>query len=233
MTLRRPSGRHSLRWIAPCAIALLGLLSSAPSFANDEIGGAEAKRIAHRYVGVRKCQSCHKKELLGNQLKAWQKGPHRRAFETLKNEESIALAAERGLALPAHQAPECLGCHITGYALPEAAFAYEIDVADGVQCESCHGPGRDYRKKKVMSDPELAAAKGLWDLSEGTKVCVSCHNPLSPTWDPARYTQGDGTTTGFHFQQAAKRIPHPIPEDTKGRYLEIEQALKDRGLEVE
>ena len=233
MKFRSPSGRRSLSCLAACSVALLGFLPSAPIFANDDIGEAAANKIAHRYVGIRKCQSCHKKELLGNQMKAWREGPHRRAFETLENEESIALAAELELALPAHQSPECLRCHVTAYALPEAAFAYEIDMADGVQCESCHGPGRDYRKKKVMSDPELAAAKGLWDLSEGTTVCVSCHNPLSPTWDPARYTLDDGTTAGFDFQQATGRIPHTIPEDTKGRYLELEQALKDQGLEVE
>ena len=29
------------------------------------------------------------------------------------------------------------------------------------------------------------------------------------------------------------RIAHPIPETTKGRYLEIEERLKRQGLEVE
>ena len=31
----------------------------------------------------------------------------------------------------------------------------------GVQCEACHGPGKDYAKKKVMIDPDLAREKGL------------------------------------------------------------------------
>jgi hypothetical protein len=220
-------------WATIGSMMLAGSLWVAPATADDELADAIAKKIAHRYVGVRKCSSCHKKKLLGNQLKTWRDGHHQSAFETLENEQSQELAEELGLKLPAHQSPQCLGCHVTGYALPEEAFAYDLAIDDGVQCESCHGPGRDYRKKKIMSDPEVAAEKGLWDLSEGTQVCQGCHNPSSPTWDPARYTLEDGTTAGFHFQQAISRIAHPIPEETKGRYLEIEKKLKEQGLKVE
>ena len=63
-------------------------------------------------------------------------------------------------------------------------------------------------------------------------MCATCHNPESPTWDPKRYTLEDGTTAGFDFDQATKRIAHPIPEDTKGRFLEIEKRLKEQGLEA-
>ena len=209
--------------------ALAALLTAPPTSADEAI----SQEVAHRYVGVRKCRTCHKKKLLGNQVATWEQGLHQKALETLKQQRSIDLAKERGLKLPAHQAPECLRCHVTAYALPEAAFAYELDKADGVQCESCHGPGRDYRKKKVMSDPELAAEKGLWDVSRGTMVCVSCHNSESPTWDPKRFTLQDGTTVAFDFDQGIKRIEHPIPEDTKGRYLEIEAELKKKGLKAE
>jgi len=223
---------NRLATAALLAAAGIAWVSATPALADGN-ATIDIPSISHRYVGVRKCGSCHKKKLLGHQVSIWQEGPHRSAFDTLKNPHSVALAEELGLALAAHQSQACLRCHVTAYALPEAAFAYELDKADGVQCESCHGPGRDYRKKKVMSDPELAAEKGLWDVSRGTKVCVSCHNSDSPTWDPKRFTLQDGTTVAFDFDQGIKRIEHPIPEDTKGRYLEIEAELKKKGLKAE
>ena len=54
----------------------------------------------HMYVGVAKCRSCHKKELIGNQFEEWQKGPHAKAFTTLKGDKAIKIAKEKGLAKP-------------------------------------------------------------------------------------------------------------------------------------
>ena len=224
------SARMATLLLAVGWIALIRPLADPPPSFADE---AAAPAATHRYVGVRKCRSCHKKELLGNQVATWQQGPHRPALATLRNEHSARLAEQLELTLPAHQAPACLRCHVTAYALPETAFAYPLDSADGVQCESCHGPGRDYRKKKIMSDAELAAKKGLWNLDRGTTVCATCHNPQSPTWDPERYRLEAGGSAGFDFDQAIQRIAHPIPDDTKGRYLEIEKRLKEQGLKVE
>ena len=42
-----------------------------------------------------------------------------------------------------------------------------------------------------------------------------------------RYVRADGTTTGFDFELAKGRVRHPIPEDVKGRYLELEKAQKE------
>lgn len=186
----------------------------------------------HDFVGVGKCKSCHKKELMGDQVASWRKGPHHRAYETLKNEASLAIATERGLSEPPHEAAECLVCHVTAYDVPPARIAHPVEWADGVQCESCHGPGRDYRKKKIMSDVDKARTKGLWD-SDDPAICTTCHNEKSPTFDPARYTLADGTTSGFDFAQAVERIAHPIPEDVKGRYLELAKKLKEENGEEE
>jgi hypothetical protein len=182
----------------------------------------------HEFVGAAKCRTCHKKELIGNQYAAWQAAVHHGAFETLKNEQSVAIAAERGLSAPAHEAAECLSCHVTGHGLPDDRFAYDLEPADGVQCESCHGPGRDYRKKKIMSDPEVAREKGLWDAESDAAICTACHNPESPTFDPERYTLADGSKAGFDFTLAKERIPHPIPEDVKGKFVELEEEEKRR-----
>jgi hypothetical protein len=186
----------------------------------------------HQYVGAAKCKTCHAKELIGDQYGVWRtKDPHRRAFATLQTEASRAIAAERGLATPAHEAPECLECHVTAFGVPATQVATLLAPAEGVQCESCHGPGRDYRKKKIMSDHELAHAKGLWHAADDATICTKCHNERSPTFDTKRYTLGGGGTTGFDFEQAKARIAHPIPEHVKGKYLELEK--QRRGAEEE
>jgi hypothetical protein len=204
------------RWIAAAILVTLGRAASAED--------------VHQYVGAAKCKSCHAKELIGDQYGTWKaKDPHHRAFETLKNEASRAIAAKRGLASSAHEAPECLECHVTAFGAPATQIATPLDPAEGVQCESCHGPGRDYRKKKVMSDHELAHAKGLWHADDDPAICTTCHNEKSPTFDAKRYTLPGGKTAGFDFEQAKQRIAHPIPEDVKGRYLELEKARRAAG----
>ncbi|MGH0037334.1 MAG: multiheme c-type cytochrome [Myxococcota bacterium] len=180
----------------------------------------------HQYVGAGKCGTCHKKELIGNQLAVWRAGPHARAYETLTSERSASLAAERGLAVPAHEAAECLECHATSQAVPEERRAYPLEITDGVQCESCHGPGRDYRKKSIMSNRGEALTKGLWEAGKDSGLCTRCHNDRSPTFDPERYVLPDGSTLGFEFDLAKQRILHEIPPEVKGNYVELEKKQK-------
>jgi len=175
----------------------------------------------HDYVGARKCGVCHKKVLIGDQLGAWKRGPHARAFATLQTEASQAIADRLGLETSPQEAMECLECHATGAVVPAGRQAYDLDLDDGVQCESCHGAGADYRKKKVMSDPAEARAHGLVDLDDQPGLCATCHNERSPTFDPARYRLPDGGVSGFDQEQARSRIAHPIPPEVKGRYLEL------------
>ena len=67
------------------------------------------------FVGARKCRTCHKKELIGNQYAVWLRGPHHRAFETLSNEASLAIARERGMEESPAKADACLTCHVKGH----------------------------------------------------------------------------------------------------------------------
>ncbi len=201
--------------LLPLLLSLL-LLPAASAVAEGE----------HDYVGVEKCRSCHGKELMGDQVGVWSEGPHRRAYESLLGEESASIVKERGIEGPAHESDTCLRCHVTAFGVSPLRIANLLAPNDGVQCESCHGPGRDYRKKKIMSDREKAEKKGLWDAGHDTAICSSCHNPESPTYDPLRYVLRDGTTTGFDFELAKGRIPHAIPEHVRGRFIELEEAEK-------
>jgi len=172
----------------------------------------------HKYVGVKGCRSCHKKELIGDQYGEWKKGDHAKAYETLKGEKAVDVAKKKGLAGPPHESKECLKCHVTAYeADPALLDKGPLPVTDGVWCESCHGPGKDYRKKKIMSDHDKAVAAGMWEPGENEKICTTCHNDKSPTWDAAK---------GFDYEKAKEKIAHPIPEDVKGKYIEIEKKKK-------
>ena len=95
-------------------------------------------------IGVDKCKMCHKTEYT-----SWQASSHAKAFELLP-------AEEQGNA-------ECLKCHALG----------GNAEMPGVQCESCHGPGSEYKSMKVMKDHEASLAAGLVVPDEAT--CKSCH----------------------------------------------------------
>jgi nitrate/TMAO reductase-like tetraheme cytochrome c subunit len=193
------------RWIL--IVAMLGFASSS---VGTEVGAAEFK-----YVGVKSCGKCHKKELMGNQLAEWKKARHSKALETLESDKALEIAKERGLSVPPHESDDCVKCHVTAFGAPESAFSKKpLKASDGVQCESCHGPGSGYKKKKVMSDHDKAVAAGMWETGNDEKICAKCHNDESPTWD---------TATGFDYEEAKKKIAHPIPEDVKGHYLEREK----------
>lgn len=55
----------------------------------------------------------------------------------------------------------------------------------GVQCESCHGPGRHYAASYLMRDPMVARALGL--VEPGEAVCRRCHTADTPSLAPFDY----------------------------------------------
>lgn len=178
------------------------------------LGSFEAKAQDHQYVGVAKCKSCHKKELMGDQYGAWKSDVHARAFETLESEKAAKIATQKGIDGPPSKAPECLRCHVTAFEAEASAIKHPIEQKDGVQCESCHGPGSGYRSKKVMADHEKSIAKGMWEPGKNAEICTACHNAESPTAAP------------FDFAAAKEKIAHPIPEHVKGNYIALEKKLK-------
>lgn len=191
--------------IAALAAATLFVCAALVATAGEGDGSEQ-----HEYVGNKKCGTCHKKDEMGNQIAAWQKTGHAEAFETLGGDQAKQWAADKGLSDPQTEA-DCVKCHSTAHGVPDDLVSRKFDRQAGVQCEGCHGPGKDYRKKKVMVDRDLAVSRGLVLQSE--EVCVACHNDESPAWKPDRYTRADGTKAGFDYEAAVKRIAHPVPEE--------------------
>ena len=139
--------------------------------------GPDDKNI---YAGVKRCKVCHETEEMGNQYTVWEHSKHADAYKTLLTEESAEIAKSWGLSLSAQEAPECLKCHVTGYNNSKAEFGKKFIKEDGIQCESCHGPGEAYRKENIMCDRDLSITNGL--ILPKPKDCLSCHNEESPRY---------------------------------------------------
>jgi hypothetical protein len=139
------------------------------------------------YAGVNRCKVCHETTEMGDQYSVWANSKHAQAFQTLMTEEAVNIAKEWGLANLPHEAPECLTCHVTGYNDPDAEFGSKFDLTQGVQCESCHGPGEFYRKEAIMCDQDLAMENGL--ILPKPEDCLACHNEKSPRYKPFDYDE--------------------------------------------
>lgn len=114
-------------------------------------GDDEAK---HEYVGVKKCKICHKNDGI---YKSWESTPHATVWDSLTAEQQKDEAY--------------LPYYTTG-------TTAKGDLLTGVQCEACHGPGSDYKKKSIMEDAAKAAAAGMLAVDE--KTCLKCHNKKAP-----------------------------------------------------
>jgi hypothetical protein len=164
-----------------------------------------------KLIGTKKCAMCHKKDDKGNQYGKWQEGPHSKTIAVLGTDEAKAVGAKLGIDDP-QTSGACLKCHSTAYFFTETVQTDAVAVEDGVSCESCHGPGADYRKKSIMESREESIANGMiYPAKE--KSCTNCHNDTSPTWKPDRYTLADGTKVGFDVEQAYEKIKHERPAE--------------------
>ncbi|MCK4657575.1 MAG: cytochrome c3 family protein, partial [candidate division Zixibacteria bacterium] len=137
---------------------ILSIVCFISVFIGTGIAGEETadstKKVTHEYVGDKKCKICHKKDGIHP---SWLETKHAKAWDALKPEDQ--------------KNKECVACHSTG-------TTAKGELLTGVQCEVCHGPGSDYKKKKIMEDQKASVANGLLLPDENT--CKSCHNENVP-----------------------------------------------------
>ena len=132
-------------------------------------------------IGADRCGECHRSRRLGDQYATWKRGPHGGAFMLLQSPEAKRLAAASGLVKPATESPECLRCHATSGVLGLTDADPSL-TTEGVGCESCHGPGKQYSELSVMQDRPKAISKGL---NPGSLAdCNRCHNSSSHAVQP-------------------------------------------------
>ena len=157
----------------------------------------------NKYVGVKMCAMCHKTEKQGKQLEVWQKGKHAEAYKILTSARADSIAKAKGLKKPAALSPECLTCHVTGFDLDPNLLDKNFDSKDGVQCETCHGAGSNYKVITIMKDKKKAIAAGMTEYKDEAAIekhCKTCHNEKSPVFK------------GFEFKEMWAKIKHPVPK---------------------
>jgi hypothetical protein len=117
---------------------------------------------AHAYAGEAACRPCHSQEHA-----QWSSTLHAHAFDTLRQKNR-------------HFFPQCVGCHTTGFGLPNGfALAQPREALAGVQCEVCHGPGQRHAQRPAKANIRRSA---------GEEFCRHCHTPAqSPGFDPDEY----------------------------------------------
>jgi hypothetical protein len=109
---------------------------------------APAQAPSSSLVGAAACARCHQ-----SAYRSWQASAHARA--------NASLPAEN------RSDSRCLRCHGSAE-----------EGTGGVQCESCHGPGKIYARRHVMKDRELSRLVGLQPAS--LENCARCHTETSP-----------------------------------------------------
>jgi len=128
-----------------------------------------------KYVGALACATCHGAQSGSRAYGTWRMSRHAAAYATLGTARAGEIARAMGVSGNPQAADRCLACHATGGGEPSGRFLDSFDVAHGVQCESCHGPGSEYLAQAVMLDPVAASDAGLREVDRTT--CTRCHTP--------------------------------------------------------
>ena len=158
------------------------------------------------YIGVKNCKACHFKE-----FKSWEQTPMAKSFEDLKAGAKAEEKKKAGIDPNKDYTADknCLKCHTTGYGKP-GGFKTIADTPDlaGAQCESCHGPGSEYRKV-MMKNPKYkldeVKAAGLVIPSENEKNCTECHGADSP------FNEKVDAKYKFNFKERLKKTHEHFP----------------------
>ena len=151
------------------------------------VGSEEAKKEEapkHKYVGAEKCKICHKKDGV---YPSWLMTKHATAWDSLSAEDQ--------------KKKELEPYYTTGTTAKGVLLT-------GVQCEACHGPGSDYKKKKIMEDRELAVAAGL--LIPDSTTCMKCHYADAPAPLAA-------TSKAFDFDKMKSTGIHDLKAKPEGK----------------
>ena len=159
------------------------------------------------YVGASVCAECHAGPNAGHIFSQWRASKHARAYAALWSPEAKKIAALSGIPEEPQQAAACLGCHATAYDTEEWEKEDTFFLQDGIQCESCHGPGSEYIAPDVMGeglDREKAMRFGL--RMPGRRDCMMCHNVKGSHVAVLQSPEFDVTK---EMQSVCRQVPRP------------------------
>jgi hypothetical protein len=211
----------------------LGLAVSLLAMAGGPVLAEDAS-VPGEFLGVGSCAStvCHGavvhdggSTIARNEYLVWlERDAHRGAWRTLTTERSATIAANLGIA-DATAADLCLDCHATN--APPAPRAENFDIADGVQCESCHGPAGGWVHSH--DDPGArhaeSVSRGMIALAaprERAAVCLGCHLGRDDTFVSHRIMAAGHPRTDFELDTFTFLQPSHFVDDAD--YAERKEA---------
>lgn len=131
------------------------------------------------FAGPDKCKGCHARSFVN-----WSSTGHARAFAALEKTGD-------------QYDPECLPCHVTGYAMP-TGYSGKNDLRN-VTCEDCHGAAGAHCKTMEPGNMKSAdvTRKGNIFRRVKEKVCTGCHDDYnSPDFDFKKFKEMGGAHRG-------------------------------------
>ncbi len=121
-------------------------VQGAPLFAKQLL----EQQQENGYTSAAACQQCHEQEYL-----QWSATRHAFAYQTLLKKERYFDA-------------RCVACHTTGFGYPTGfQIGDQNATLEGVQCETCHGPGKQH-----VGNPKKSNIRSGAD----TSLCLQCHD---------------------------------------------------------
>ena len=176
---------------APLCFWRVGLPSSTGA-ARGSAPAAISSLPSQNLMGAGSCAAaaCHNanfdKGHPGSEYTSWitRDRDHARAYEVLFDERSKNIQKNLNRSITAYNNQRCLSCHTSpdfDLANPPAHAPYF--KTDGVSCESCHGPAKNWLNVHHLDawqtkTPEQKKALGMHDtrsLAGRAQVCVTCH----------------------------------------------------------
>jgi hypothetical protein len=141
----------------------------------------------NKYLGPGSCSAsaCHggiqardTTKVLQNEYSTWiVQDRHSRAYTVLNQPLAQRMAKILKIGDPT-KAEKCLVCH--ALSVPGEQRGTQFDIAEGVSCESCHGPAEKWLGPHVEANAKHADMVKLGlvdnkDLAVRSKKCLSCH----------------------------------------------------------
>lgn len=199
--------------------ALCGLLLLSAFFAEALAAPEAVDENTVRYLGVVTCagSTCHgapspsaDSRVLQNEFITWHRqDKHAKAYQVLLEPRSERIARNLGLD-KASAAPLCLSCHATN--APVAQRGKRFNIADGVTCESCHGPASRWLGVHVTGEASRSdnLALGMYPTEEPrarATLCLSCHLGTSDNFATHRLLGAGHPRIGFELDTFTRIQP--------------------------
>lgn len=172
---RRRIGYHALLvlvfGLASTAVAVLAAPGDVISLERPLLKATDST-----FVGAIRCQACHQRE-----YDHWQRTTHATTYDRVTGQSHR------------DSQTECNRCHTTGAGFESGFESIEkTPQLVGVQCESCHGPGKKHLDSLERSGTDPAYRCESCDVKRN---CLPCHTV--------------SRSPGFNLQSALEKVKHP------------------------